>query len=66
MSGKTFQFDLFREEKLERQVAEDQDFKKSTMKCIRGLFRRNNELEFVVLEMHKKIEKMQQEVFRNV
>lgn len=66
MSGKVIQLDLFREEEQQRQVIAHEDFKKSTTKCIKGLFARYNDLEFLVLEMHRKLEKIQEDVYRNV
>jgi hypothetical protein len=54
MSGKLVQLDLFRNEK----AIADEEFKKMTAKSLRGLFARYNEIEYIILEMHKRVEKL--------
>ena len=65
MTGKIFQLDLFRSEKENQHELEMKQLKSSTQRGIRALFARSNELEYVVLEMHKKIERLENEVFKN-
>lgn len=55
MSTKVVQLDLFRQH--------DDEFKKRAEKSIRGLFARYNDLEFLVLEMHKRLDKMSEDLY---
>ncbi|HEY5236134.1 MAG TPA: hypothetical protein VIJ14_08155 [Rhabdochlamydiaceae bacterium] len=59
------QLDLFRDALKQQENIELEEFKKSATKCIKGLFARHNEMEFLVFEMHKKIDKLQEEVYRH-
>lgn len=59
MAGKVYQLDAFRSE----QDIINKEFKDITERSIRGLFARHNETEYVVLEMHKQLRKLQEFVY---
>jgi len=65
MAGKVIQLDIFRNAEMERQNVEQEEFKKNTVKSIRGLFARYNEMEFMFLEVHKNMQRLNEEVFKN-
>lgn len=58
MSGKLIQLDLFINQEMTQKNLEDEQFKKMTKKSFRGLFARYNEMEYVILEMNKRIDKL--------
>ena len=65
MSLKTVQLDLFVKEKELQEVLQQEQFKKNVSKSIRGLFARYNEIEYIVLDMHRKIDRLSEEKFKN-
>ncbi len=58
MASKAVQLDFFINEDIVTKRLEEEQFKKIVTKSIRGLFARHNETEFVVLEMHKRIDQL--------
>jgi hypothetical protein len=58
MAGKIVQLDLYTSEQEKKRVMDNEEFKKMVVKSIRGLFARYNEVEFAVLEMHKRIDQL--------
>lgn len=65
MSGKVIQLDMFMTEVAQQKQLENEELKKVLSKSIRGLFARYNELEYVILEMHKKIERLESQAYAN-
>lgn len=65
MTATAVQLDLFVNEEIQREKLEQAEFKKNVTKSIRGLFARYNEIEYAILEMHKKIERLNESVYIN-
>lgn len=63
--GKFIQLDLFAQQKELQNKTADDDFKKNVTRSVRGLFARYNELEFTILDLHKKIERLNDVTFRS-
>lgn len=63
MSQKIYQIDMFRNDEIQ---LKEEEFKKRTDKSLRGLFARYNEMEYVILEMHKKLEKLEESAYKSV
>jgi hypothetical protein len=61
MSAKPIQLDLFINEKVQLQALEHEEFKKKTTNSIRGLFARYNEVEYILLELSKKLDRLVEE-----
>lgn len=62
---KTVQLDIFLKEKELQEALQQEQFKKNVSKSIRGLFARYNEIEYIILEMHRKIDRLSEETFKN-
>lgn len=58
------QLDLFINEAAQRELLEERQYKKMMEKSVRGLYARYNELEFTILEMHKRIERLNEHCFK--
>jgi hypothetical protein len=63
MAGKIVQFDMFKTEKEQAMQLEMEEFKKMVVKSFRGLFARYNEIEFAMLEMHKRIDNLSESIY---
>lgn len=46
-------------------VTMTKEYKDSIERRFRGLYARYNEAEYIILEMHKKIEKLEAQVYKN-
>lgn len=66
MVTKLVQPDFFAQEKHELQSLRLEEFKGVATKSIRRLFSRCNELELLVIEMHRHLDRLTEEVFKNV
>lgn len=58
MSSKMVQLDMFINSENEEKAKEDAKFKDNTIRGIRGLFARYNELEFKMLDISEQLEKI--------
>lgn len=63
MSGKMVQLDMFVSQSTQQKAIDDEEFKKSTRKSIKGLFARYNEMEYILLEMNKTLDKLCDNVY---
>lgn len=63
MSQKIYQIDMFRSEEKE---LKEEEFKKRVDKSLRGLFARYNEMEYVILELHKKLERLEEKAYQSI
>lgn len=66
MANKIYQLDLFAKEKELAMQLEHEEFKKMVTKSFRGLFARYNEIEFAMLEMHKRIDNLSECIYEKV
>ena len=58
------QLDLFINEERQREMLESEDHKKMVTRSLKGLFARYNEMEFVLLQMNKKLDRLNDTVFK--
>ena len=65
MSGKIIQLDMFVAEKTQLIALEQDELKKIVTKSIRGLFARYNELEYTMLEMQNRLDRISQVAFKD-
>ena len=60
------QLDLFINEQRQREVEENEQHKETVKRSLKGLFARYNEMEFVLLHMNKKLDRLNDEVFKEI
>lgn len=58
MATEVIQLDLFINEREQLAKLEEDQFKKNVAKSIRGLFARYNEVELLVIDLHRRMDRM--------